>query len=80
MKYEKRENGRLIRMCPECNSFSDHSPNCTLKINRYRHYSGFRPLSLCEPDEEAYEQYRNTDWKAVKFAEMLATANNGIEP
>jgi hypothetical protein len=76
----KIENGRLVLMCPKCEAFSDHLRNCTLKINRFKHYSGFCPLWLCEPDEEFYEWYRNVDWESVKFATLLATANNGIVP
>jgi hypothetical protein len=79
LKEEKNE--RLVQMCPECKSFSNHLPICTLKINRYKHYSGFYPLWLCEPNEEFYEWYRNVDWEgSVGFAELLATAYSGIEP
>jgi hypothetical protein len=80
VKYEKRENGTLTRTCPECKSFSAHQSACTLKINRYKHYSGFYPLWLCEPDEDFYEWHKNVNWKSVRFAESLATARGGIEP
>lgn len=80
MEYEKRENGRLVRICPECESFSAHLPTCTLKINRYKHYTGFHPLWLCEPDQDFYEWYKNVNRESVRFAELLATAGNGIKP
>jgi hypothetical protein len=51
-----------------------------LKINKYKHYRGVRPLWLCEPDEEFYEWYRNVDWESVKYAALIATSNSGIEP
>ena len=36
VKYEKRENGILTHICPECKSFSVHQSKCALKINRYK--------------------------------------------
>jgi hypothetical protein len=80
VQYEKIENEKLVQICPKCKSFSKHLSNCTLRINRYKHYSGLHSLWLCEPDEKFYEWYRNVDWEAVKFAELIATANKGIEP
>lgn len=79
MKYEKRENQILTRICPECKSFSDHQSTCTLKINRYKHYSGFYPLWLCEPDDDFHDWYKNVNRESVRFAELLATARGGIE-
>lgn len=80
MKYEKRENQILIRICLECKSFSAHQSTCTLKINRYKHYSGFYPLWLCEPEDGFHEWYKNVNRGSVRFAESLATARVGIEP
>jgi hypothetical protein len=80
VKYEKRENGALTRICPECKSFSVHLPTCSLKINRYKHYSGSYPLWLCEPDEDFHEWHKNVNRESVRFAELLATARGGIEP
>jgi hypothetical protein len=75
----KKENGILIRFCPKCKSFSVHQFTCTLKINRYKHYSGFYPLWLCEPDDDFYEWYRNVNQEHVRFAELLATARGGVD-
>jgi hypothetical protein len=80
VKYKKRENGTLTRICPECKSFSAHQSTCTLKINRYKHYSGFYPLWLCEPDKDFHEWYKNVNRESIRFAESLATAGGGIEP
>jgi hypothetical protein len=80
VKYEKRENGILTHICPECKSFSVHQSKCALKINRYKHYSGFYPLWLCEPDKDFHEWYKNINRESVRFAESLATARGGIEP
>lgn len=49
-----------------------------------KHYSGFRPLWFCEPDERYNEFYRR--FKAgefddsIKFAESIANSRNGIDP
>lgn len=80
VKYERRENGTLLRICPECKSFSVHQSKCTLKINRFKHYSGFYPLWICEPDDDFHRWYENANRESVRFAELLATASGGIEP
>lgn len=30
---QKIENRKLVRICPQCNSFSEHASNCTLKTD-----------------------------------------------
>jgi hypothetical protein len=79
VKYEKIENGEFIQICLRCRCLLVHLPNYTLKINRYKHYAGFHPLWLSEPNKEFFEWYKNVNQESIRFAELLATARNGIK-
>ena len=70
-EIQKKENGTLIRICQECKSSSIHQSKCTLKINRFKHYSGFYPLWKCEPDDDFHRWYKNVNRESVRFAELL---------
>lgn len=49
-----------------------------LKLNPLKHFLGIAPLWLCYPDEYMISRYSNTNWESVQFAEMIASAWNGI--
>ena len=66
----------IIGNCPNCNCVK-HTSRCLLKINPLKHYLGITPLWLCYHNEDINSKINPN---SIRFAELLATAWNGIEP
>jgi hypothetical protein len=73
IRHSKKE---IIGKCPNCKSLK-HTSRCNLKINPLKHYMGIAPLWLCYRNEYRVSRISQN---SIRFAEMLATAWNGIEP
>jgi hypothetical protein len=68
----------MIGKCPNCKSLK-HSSRYNLRINPIKHYMGIAPLWLCYPDGYMVSRTRSINQNSIRFAEMLATAWNGID-
>ena len=68
----------LISPCPTCKNVN-HLTHCRLKLNRYFHYDGFTPLTLCYSDEEFYMTCNKNDEDSIAFATLMMKSFTGIE-